>query len=340
MRRCIYCLEVKGIDAFNREHIMPQAFGTFEGAESDPVTLDCVCTVCNQTFGDTLDRALSRDCVLGLLRYSEGVRDPRKFKPPSREADMTITPTDGDLADGVRLRLGAGADGTFGFHVEELIGFASQSGGEYEYFPLDALPSPSEVQARFGPRPRFDTQGLSHEQAQTVLHDTLGFLFEITHEAPAPQRAEVNIPIGRLQFRAVAKIAFNYFAWVMGARVACMPDFNGLRVYIGYGKRLGPTHVSVGIVAIDVLDGERKPRRGHFITVQNGELGFLSQVSLFSAIRFRVDLMHVPLAVMVPCDDGHFYDLDTRRVERIHVPPAGGPVALPPPLGVQLKINR
>lgn len=54
---CIYCKSKDGF--FNREHVMPQAFGTFE--PEFPVLNDCVCAECNNYFGRTLEFALSRD---------------------------------------------------------------------------------------------------------------------------------------------------------------------------------------------------------------------------------------------------------------------------------------
>jgi hypothetical protein len=337
--RCIYCLETKPAATFDSEHIIPQSFGRFEvGPGGGPTTLHCVCRACNHAFGKTLDRALARDSVLGLLRYSEGVRDPREFKPPSRGSGLTITPVQAEPDEGAKYRLGAGRDGTFGFELETTIGFAKQPEEPYEFFSLDMLPSRQELLVRFGPRPAFLARGFSREQVEALMH-AFGFRLAFTHETPAPQRADVTIPIGRLQFRAIGKIAFNYFAWVMGAPVACMPDFNGLRAYIIHGERPGPSHVSVGVSALDVLDAQGNTRRGHFVTAESGESGFISQVSLFSAIRFRVDLTHVPLAVSVPCGDGHFFDLDARRVERFKPPPVRGQV-VPAPPGARIRLDR
>jgi len=340
-RRCIYCLEEKVADAFNREHVIPEAFGKFQPAKGDgdaPITIDCVCTDCNDRFGKSLDRWLSRDSVLGLLRFNEGVKKPGEFKPPSRDAGLTITPTDRELAGGAKLLLGHSADGTFGFHVERKVGFAPQEAGPYEYFSPDTLPSRDEVRARFGHRPSFDMPGLSREEVASVMQ-RLGFRYDITREVPAPQRADVTIPIGREQFRAIAKIAFNYAAWIIGAEVACMRQFDGLRAYILAGERPGPPFVTVGKLAFALADAQGGPRRGHFVTVQNSDTGLLAQVSLFSAIRFRVDLTHVPLALTTPCDAGHFFDLDARTVEPVRLPRIGGRI-LEAPAGVHIRLDR
>ena len=76
MRLCIYCLEKKPEDAFNAEHVIPQAFGKF-----DPnAVLDCVCIDCNQYFGDTIDMKLARDSFEGIDRFWSGMKPASEFK--------------------------------------------------------------------------------------------------------------------------------------------------------------------------------------------------------------------------------------------------------------------
>lgn len=76
-RTCIYCREVKPPEAFDREHVLPQAFGTFT---RDNLVLDCVCRDCNGLFGRTIDQKLARDTVEGLERYRQGLRSPAEFR--------------------------------------------------------------------------------------------------------------------------------------------------------------------------------------------------------------------------------------------------------------------
>lgn len=52
-RACIYCLNDRPPSAFNVEHVVPCAFGTFE----QNLTLDCVCQDCNSYFGRTIELA-------------------------------------------------------------------------------------------------------------------------------------------------------------------------------------------------------------------------------------------------------------------------------------------
>jgi hypothetical protein len=61
----VYLLQAAG-RAFNREHVIPQAFGSY-GAET-LVLINMVCSECNSTLGGTLDQIFSRDSYEGLLR--------------------------------------------------------------------------------------------------------------------------------------------------------------------------------------------------------------------------------------------------------------------------------
>lgn len=339
--RCIYCLESKPPGAFNREHIIPQAFGKFQAAEECPdapiTLLDTVCTACNDGFGKALDRWLARDSVLGLLRFNDGVKKPGEFKPPSRDAGLTITPTDQELPSGTRLLLGHGKNGTFGFEVERSVGFAKQGEIPQDYYVPEALPSRGELRALFGPNPSFMTTGLTPEEVAAVMRQ-LGLRHRVRGHVPAPQNAKVMIPLGLKQGQAVAKIAFNYFAAVMGSRIACMPDFNGLRAFIRSGKSPAAPFVTLRYTFLVACDTQDNPRRGHYITVHAHDSRFIAQVSFFQKLTFRVDLNHVPMAVSVPCDASHFYDLGTRRVDRINLPLIMGRV-VPMPQGTTIHLT-
>lgn len=315
-RRCIYCLATKPVAAFNKEHIIPQAFGKFEmGKGGGPVTIGCACTDCNQRFGDTLDHLLGRLSIYGVVRLNEGLKDPAEFTPPP---NLSITPTDRELPSGAELRLRPG-----GFDVKPSIGFAKSRDEPHVHSAPDQIPDRRAILDRFGPRPSFEVHGMTLEEVEAMSRK-LGIPFIITYEVPAPLRADVTVPATMELFRAMAKIAFDYFAGIMGAGVACMSAFDGVRAFIVLGEQPGPSFVTVAKRRVFVPDAQGNPRRGHFISFNNSETGFVAQVALFSAKRFRVALAHEPLSVHVDYESGHFYDLDSRRVEPIRLPRIGG----------------
>jgi hypothetical protein len=78
MPSCIYCRREN--QEFDREHVIPQAFGNFE--PNSLILYDAVCKGCNNFFGRTLDFALSRDSMEALLRFRYGT------KPASEAGDL------------------------------------------------------------------------------------------------------------------------------------------------------------------------------------------------------------------------------------------------------------
>ena len=72
---CIYCLRVSEETEFDREHVIPAAFGRFE---RNLTLLNLVCRQCNQQLGNTLDRILARGSPEGLHRLNYGVQPAEK----------------------------------------------------------------------------------------------------------------------------------------------------------------------------------------------------------------------------------------------------------------------
>jgi hypothetical protein len=239
VRTGIYCLEAKNADRFNAEHVIPESFSKFKpsrGTTGGLVVLDCVCRTCNQKFGDTIDRALARDSVVGLLRYVEGRWGPREFKPPSRAAGVRVVVDELGMHDGADSRLVLQPDGTMGFQMVPGIAFAKNAEGPFEeFFPPTALPSRTEILARYGMKVAFQTRGVSPEELARLLRP-LGFRVGDATQSGGPTKARVLAPPSREQFRAIAKIALNYLAAVAGPAIARMSQFNDLRAYIVRGE--------------------------------------------------------------------------------------------------------
>src|SRR3989442_15063428 len=74
MPPCIYCRPTDPPCGFNREHVIPEALGTFR----DNLTLSNseVCWDCNDHFNKVLDVILTRDSSEALLRFPHDLKDP------------------------------------------------------------------------------------------------------------------------------------------------------------------------------------------------------------------------------------------------------------------------
>jgi hypothetical protein len=76
MHTCIYCRTTRPNREFDREHVLPAAFGAFK----DSLVLHhAVCKLCNSYFGRTIDRRLARESIEGLERYQFGVKPPEEI---------------------------------------------------------------------------------------------------------------------------------------------------------------------------------------------------------------------------------------------------------------------
>src|SRR4030066_177798 len=94
---CIYCKEskLKEKELWNREHVIPEAFGKFK---NNFVLHYTVCKECNQKFGDEIDLILSRESYEGkILRYTELNKDINGFKEYKRFKSENIVVIQNDL---------------------------------------------------------------------------------------------------------------------------------------------------------------------------------------------------------------------------------------------------
>ena len=117
--------------------------------------------------------------------------------------------------------------------------------------------------------------------------------------------------------RGVAKIAFNYLAYVHGPDFALRSDFDAIRRFIRFNEKLswqlsGPT-------GEPILLGDTRDLRqtnGHLIVIQwdKARVGIVSQISLFNEITHRVRLCARFSDLWFPLPSGHVFDIETRTI--------------------------
>jgi hypothetical protein len=330
-RQCIYCREIKPACDFTTEHVIQQLFGTF--GPHTPV-LGCVCGVCNDRFGKTIDLALGRDSALGIFRYSLGLRDPKDFKRPTRDARVTMVVDEPGLDYGTKVRLAPEAGGKWWEWEGAEIGFADSDGGPYTYFPVDALPSGEEINRRRWHRFRV-RGGLTLDEAEAALR-AAGLHFKFRPPSPAPTKARLTSEFTVPQRRAVAKIGMNYLAYVAGPEIALRSEFDEIRAYIN-GQRGPGSFVCGSEYAFDPLGPDGRPRRGYCLTLQPWNDEIVVQVSIVSA-RFLVRLGRAPFLIRGG-PQGHFLDLVSRTVEPMRVPELRGGGIRPPRPGEAMHLK-
>ena len=119
--------------------------------------------------------------------------------------------------------------------------------------------------------------------------------------------------------RLLAKIAFNYLAWVRDGDFALRREFDPVRSFIRYG-----TESSTGIVYFNtrpILANERlagtQVTEGHIVTVEAmpEQRRIESRLSLFNSLKYKVVLSHEYQGLWFA--KGHHFDVHSREVTEL-----------------------
>ncbi|RYZ18022.1 MAG: hypothetical protein EOO70_00140 [Myxococcaceae bacterium] len=322
-RRCIYCLEEKSISFFNREHVVPQAFGLFEAN----LVLDCVCKSCNDFFSKELDLKFARDSIEGLDRFKHGVKDPSSYKSLGRRSTSKVEVMQEGPMKGLICSFNPTKTGDLDIQPLPQVGLSNSSEGPFEYFLLSDLPSLDAIRdkgyaAEGGVY--IQTWGTSREEATTALM-AHGFpLPEYTSETmPEKQRLRVDLVglISHPEFRVVSKISMNYLASVASPAIALMPQFNDIRRYIRDNIRPATLPVTIGSLIQITNNQDRGAAPPHFLSVEVHDGKIMGQVIFHNRIRYIVTLSDGPFAVNISLRKAHIFDVAQHRLVAWTPPP-------------------
>lgn len=312
----MYCQVRKPFSAFNVEHILPKAFGSFE----NNLTLDCVCASCNQTLGDSVDLKLGRDTVEGLDRFLTGMKSATDFKHYGRHATTRVEVAEDGPMKGAWMKYTPSKSRVGDFDLEPLpqVGFSTESGADYFYIPLDRLPPQQELESmgvKKGATIFVRTWGATMEDALEAMR-ARNYTWKSSEQladSPPPQgrtRVETVFRISHPEFRAVAKIALGYLVYISGPDIAQSRALDEVRRYILHDDR-----PATGLV--EILRGSRESGNGHSISVSqyaNGSV--VACVTLFCRFLYAVTLATTPLEIPIR-DAVHVFDVRTKQVNRI-----------------------
>lgn len=322
-RTCIYCRSERPSSAFNVEHVIPRAFGTFKQS----LTLDCVCQDCNSYFGRTVELAYTRDSVEALLRLFHGTKAATEAADLPMQRLAIRLSGDSDW-HGCHIELKA-EDGECVIDLIPQVRFARRGGSGWIFVTEEELadlasPLPSDID----PSQQIRLISRSEEMDQRLiaaLHQR-GIPFQVRGEAGGPPSVDGLAPIevamhfDDVIFRCIAKISFNYMAHVAGAELASSHNFDAIRGFIREGQSLGYPPVvrrAKPILADDTLTVRQT--NGHLVTVNwtRDLRHIVGQVSLFNGPTYSVSLAPQYSGVWVPLRSGHHFNLETRQITRL-----------------------
>ena len=321
--QCVYCKQIKPISDYSKkEHVIPQSFGMF----ANNMTLDQqVCDNCNQYFGDKLEIDLARDTIEGLSRYNHGVKQACEFKSLGQRSRLKIRVTEGQFKGALVYPEYSADTGKLMIRPFHQIGFYHPEYAQYSFFHPDEIPFKSElIEEGFdlSRRNAVVTLGLNLEQAREIIAEK-GIIprswgdTETLKPTEGSWGVEVEGNLDTILFRAIAKIAFNYFCFWIGADVARQTKFDVIRYFIREG--IQPPYPLVVIEDRPILADEPNVglrRLGHIVTLNwsRERNSIVSKVSLFNQNTYLVSLSRNHLGTLKALTRGHFFDIANNKI--------------------------
>jgi len=319
---CVYCLRRLTDADFNREHVLSEAFGTFNNAQ---VLHHSVCRECNQFFGDELEVRFARGAFEGMLRYQNGVKTPEIGAVHLPYVAFTVP--DGNDWSGVRLSL---MNDESGLRVQLIpqVAFFDSSQGRWVHVTgveIDAgwLSNRADLKKS---QMRIYAGSPEDLEIMALKLSENGVNFRKAGDLLPPQGllkdsqiwVEITFTINQGIRRCVAKYAFNHLVLACGAEFVLGPDFDMIRRFIRHG---GPTPYPTVVetfrpILHDDLPSARQTN-GHLLTLSWAPSGFdlVGQVSLFNYITYEVSLCrHYSGALWRPIRSGLYYDVERKIV--------------------------
>jgi hypothetical protein len=332
LSQCAYCrVEKKYPEDFSSEHVMPESLGLFG---KDTMTLnDLVCKKCNQYFGDTLELALGRDSVLGILyRSLAGIVDSPKFKKIIRHKRTRIEPSINCFERGYLLvDLELMPPNNFKVTVANQIIVMNSTKGNKLHFRADRLPQ-KETLLSLGLKPvegwiNFFSQGedipLRVAQFNSALKKA-GLAIKLNErqfqkfnlekrDQPVIFQSIIDEPVQR----ALAKIVFNYFLHQYPKSTVLSDSFKEIVHFIRYNLK-----ATQFLMFMDY-----KPLSTNISLVQSSEFAWhritifqhpsnhyiLGQLVLFNKIQCEVVLSRSYPITMFPTQSSIF-DIEKQRI--------------------------
>lgn len=335
MPQCIYCGREGPVREFNREHVLPRAFGHFQNAP----TLTSgrryrVCRVCNQQLGDQVDVVLARGSIEAALRVMRGLVPPDDLGRLNYDRIAVSLPSGHPLFP-MLLRFVPGPDGS-GISTSA----ASQLRLSIENGPLQCIPEhriganlpsllkrgrPSNIGVFWwngdpaAPKRIQDkatAAGLSNRDWNAIVDESqkqqvqVDVNFDFTIDAPI--------------LRAIAKIAFEYFVWAIepvAAHLIRIDSLRPIRMFILAGD--GDSRAFVKPTNASLLRRETTTLRrtqSHILTLDWGyQPGspVVGGVALFNDLSYHVRISEALSPIWQDIDHGHHFDPSTGRISAL-----------------------
>jgi hypothetical protein len=237
---CLYCSQ----PALSLEHVLPAAFGEFQGA---PLLPDRICTTCNNQRLGVLDEQLTRCGPEAFIR--------RYYDVKGRAGHDSVNPFYRGSAGGERLEMRV-YDPNLGFEVlmertdgvnrqlRQLV-FIEQQDKKTHHLPIREDITPEQLRAaydRLGAIPPLDMHLICGPEELDWVQDLVRRTSPSVSFGPSTpgttnygKGAVIRFGLNERYFRAVAKIGFHYFLAQFPEYTGHEPQFAAVRQFIADG---------------------------------------------------------------------------------------------------------
>lgn len=317
LMKCIYCLQEN--KKFNREHVIPEAFGVFQ---DNFVLTDLVCEDCNSDFGNTIDLVLARDSLEGMiLRYIGKIKDPKEFKNLGRKSRMLIQVPEGPFKGAYAFISYEANVNDFALNPVPQVGFLRKT-GIYDFYQLAKLPEKSTLKNddyAWNVKDCILILPLNAKDDAVKLLESKGYgrvdsWHEGKDELKYVERMQFTWPVESTSYRAVAKIAFNYLIYQQAKHhgtdyareFALKNDFDVIRNYIVNGIK--PSFPLIKPDNVSILKNASMAVV-HVVTVNwaTDKRSIVAQVSLLNQIRYTICLSRNYSGIWSNIKKGHVF---------------------------------
>lgn len=306
--------------ACTREHVMPQAFGTFENSF---VLHDFVCADCNRILGHDVEDRAALATLEGVHRFLTRVKGPSGLARLTFDrVSYTLTDPGWEVVVAYFAPSLAGSEPVVMFRPQVLL--TSKTSGRTESFSTERLRLHRPEVADVGRIALYCLTEQEEDDLLVALRD-VGLNFKREGTAPPPSvvggkiEVKVTATIDVLAQRLAAKIAFSYLACRTDAAFVLRPEFDAVAAFIRHG-----TPDSIPLVVVDsepILAGEGdwQITDSHLVVVEEGERGdIFAQVTLFNLLRYRVLLARrYPGLYRPDIPQGHQFSWRTRAISSL-----------------------
>lgn len=315
MFRCIYC-GARSEQAFPSEHVLPKMFGQF----AQNATLHCVCGRCNNLFSK-LELSFGRDSPEAMERLRHGLKPVNEASQVGRVRAREMVVDVPGVHHGARVQL-SNNDGTLSIKPVPQVGFRL---GEEQPIWFDEADLTADAVAPYRDGHVRIVRGPTDDDLSRLVSrlESLGMTIRDPRplEPPGVEGEEIDTvltyTVDDTVQRVVAKIAFNYVAWVTNCEFVLQADFNAIRAFIRHG--VSPPWEAVRPVAEPLLSDETPEYRRaqlHLLTARwNRHTGaLLGQVSFFNIFNYWVALCDGFSGIWMPIHSGHCFSLVSRDI--------------------------